>query len=225
MPGFHEVSRRSGARSLLAAILAATAILCTTASRHLAAHELELTEVRVTFAGDGTYRIEVMNDPDWLLMRVEPFSGLELSGRLEPAQRDRRLVEMETTFAEWVHLSFDGERTDVTATYVRPTDAGPLAQDETRLGTMRLEGRVPEGAGTFSFAYGLIQDPYPLLIREANNDVIIKRPQFSWTLIRGESNVQGGGGNGSIEERAGEGVGGDGGSPEGDRSARRWRGR
>ena len=53
----------------------------------------------------------------------------------------------------------------------------------------------------------------------------IKRPQFSWTLIRGESNVQGGGGNGSIEERAGEGVGGDGGSPEGDRSARRRRGR
>ena len=36
----------------------------------------------------------------------------------------------------------------------------------------------------------------------------LKRPQFSWTLIRGESNVQGGGGNGSIEERAGEGVGG-----------------
>ena len=53
----------------------------------------------------------------------------------------------------------------------------------------------------------------------------LKRPQFSWTLIRGESNVQGGGGNGSIEERAGEGVGGDGGSPEGDRSARRRRGR
>ena len=55
--------------------------------------------------------------------------------------------------------------------------------------------------------------------------VPIKCPQFSWTLIRGESNVQGGGGNGSIEERAGEGVGGDGGSPEGDRSARRRRGR
>ena len=44
---------------------------------------------------------------------------------------------------------------------------------------------------------------------------MVKRPQFSWTLIRGESNVQGGGGNGSLEERAGEGVGGDGGSPEG----------
>ena len=61
--------------------------------------------------------------------------------------------------------------------------------------------------------------------RAATRFFRVKRPQFSWTLIRGESNVQGGGGNGSIEERAGEGVGGDGGSPEGDRSARRRRGR
>ena len=36
----------------------------------------------------------------------------------------------------------------------------------------------------------------------------LKRPQFSWTLIRGESNVQGGGRNGSIEERAGDGAAG-----------------
>ena len=64
-----------------------------------------------------------------------------------------------------------------------------------------------------------------LYVGEWHIDHIVKRPQFSWTLIRGESNVQGGGGNGSIEERAGEGVGGDGGSPEGDRSARRRRGR
>ena len=60
---------------------------------------------------------------------------------------------------------------------------------------------------------------------QGQQQYLLKRPQFSWTLIRGESNVQGGGGNGSIEERAGEGVGGDGGSPEGDRSARRRRGR
>ena len=62
-------------------------------------------------------------------------------------------------------------------------------------------------------------------VEGAADFMVLKRPQFSWTLIRGESNVQGGGGNGSIEERAGEGVGGDGGSPEGDRSARRRRGR
>ena len=44
-----------------------------------------------------------------------------------------------------------------------------------------------------------------------------QRPRFSWTRIKGESNVQGGGGNGSVEGRStGRGIGADGGSPEGD---------
>ncbi len=50
---------------------------------------------------------------------------------------------------------------------------------------------------------------------EVHEDV--KRPRFSWTRIKGESNVQGGGGNGSIEGRGtGRGIGADGGSPKGD---------
>ena len=39
--------------------------------------------------------------------------------------------------------------------------------------------------------------------------VPLKRPRFSWTRIKGESNVQGGGGNGWVEEGAGSGVGAD----------------
>ena len=46
---------------------------------------------------------------------------------------------------------------------------------------------------------------------------VVKRPRFSWTRIKGESNVQGGGGNGSVERRGtGRRIGTDGGSPEGD---------
>ena len=53
----------------------------------------------------------------------------------------------------------------------------------------------------------------------------VKRPRFSWTRIKGESNVQGGGGNGSVEGRGtGRGIGTDGGSPEGDWSPCRRRG-
>ena len=52
----------------------------------------------------------------------------------------------------------------------------------------------------------------------------LRRPQFSWTRIKGESDVKGGGGHGSVEEGAGSGVGADGGSPEGERSRRRRRG-
>ncbi len=128
--------------------------------------------MHVAFESDGTFRIEVMNDPGWLLMRVEPFSGLELSGRLDPPARDRRLAEMEPTFAEWVHLYFDGERAPTAATYLPPAEDGPVAPDGTRLGVMRLDGRVPPEAETFSFAYGLIMDPYPLLIRDRGDEVI-----------------------------------------------------
>ena len=38
----------------------------------------------------------------------------------------------------------------------------------------------------------------------------MRRPQFSWTRIKGESDVKGGGGHGWVEEGAGSGVGADG---------------
>ena len=165
--------QRHPGRSLrwLAAV-AAAAVVWGASGEAARAHELELTEVHVTFAGDGTFRIEVMNDPGWLLMRVEPFSGLGLSGRLDAPDRDRRLAEMEPTFADWVHLYFDGERAPTSATYLPPAEDGPAAPDGTLLGVMRLDGRVPPGAETFSFAYGLIMDAYPLLIRDRSDEVV-----------------------------------------------------
>ena len=53
---------------------------------------------------------------------------------------------------------------------------------------------------------------------------MVRRPQFSWTRIKGESDVKGGGGHGWVEASAGSGVGADGGRPEGERSRRRPRG-
>ncbi len=53
----------------------------------------------------------------------------------------------------------------------------------------------------------------------------LRRPLFSWTRIKGESDVQGGWENGSVEEREGTWIGTDGGSPEGDWSPCRRRGR
>ena len=154
------------------AAVAAAAFVWAAAGGAAGAHELELTEVHVAFESDGTFRVEVMNDPGWLLMRVEPFSGLGLSGRLDPPDRDDRLAAMEPTFAEWVHLYFDGERAPISATYLPPAEDGPTAADGTLLGVMRLDGRVPPGAETFSFAYGLIMDAYPLLIRDRSDEVV-----------------------------------------------------
>ena len=55
-------------------------------------------------------------------------------------------------------------------------------------------------------------------------EFVTEAPQFSWTRIKGESDVEGGGGHGWSEEGEESGVGADGGSPEGDRSRRRRRG-
>ena len=44
--------------------------------------------------------------------------------------------------------------------------------------------------------------------------VFVWRPRFSWTRIKGESDVEGGGGHGWVEASAGSWVGADGGSPE-----------
>ena len=60
--------------------------------------------------------------------------------------------------------------------------------------------------------------------RDDTVELNLRRPQFSWTRIRGESDVEGGGRHGSVEEGAGSCVGADGGSPEGDWSRRRRRG-
>ena len=74
----------------------------------------------------------------------------------------------------------------------------------------------------FSFLQGEMNDR--MLLRLARF-LHVKRPRFSWTRIKGESNVQGGGENGSVEGRGtGRGIGTDGGSPEGDWSPCRRRG-
>ena len=136
----------------------------------LSAHELERTTVFVTFGDDGTYLIDVMNDPNWLLARVEPFSGLPPSGRLDPGARDQRLAQMTDTFAERVNVYFDDVRVDVTAEYLPPDPSLPNDPDDPPLGTMRLQGQMPEGLRTFRWSYGYIIDPYPLLIQAGDGE-------------------------------------------------------
>ena len=57
--------------------------------------------------------------------------------------------------------------------------------------------------------------------RRITIDLDLGRPQFSWTRIKGESDVTRRWGYGSVEGGEGSWVGADGGSPEGDRSRRR----
>ena len=108
------------------------------------AHELERTQVVIAFERDGSFVLDVANDPSWLKLRLERFPG---------------------SFADRVVLWVDGHE-------VRPASVefipGPT------VATLRLRGRMPPDARTLRWYYGLVIDPYPLAVRRADGRVVIE---------------------------------------------------
>jgi hypothetical protein len=121
------------------------------------AHDLERTKVTLTFARDGSFVLDVANDPDWLLLRLEPFA--DTAGlKTRTTTRDARLASLGRVFIDRVVLFVDGHE-------VRPTSAEYMPP----LATYRLRGRMPAGARTLRWYYGLVIDPYPLTIRRVDD--------------------------------------------------------
>jgi hypothetical protein len=118
--------------------LALVAVLVIVLGTRAAAHDLERTQVVLTFARDGTFVLDVSNDPNWLKLRMEPFKN---------------------NFIDRVVLFVDGHE-------VRPTSA-ELIPGET-VATYRLRGRMPLDARALRWYYGLVVDPYPMTIRRAD---------------------------------------------------------
>ncbi len=109
------------------------------------AHDPERTEVALTFARDGSFVLDVSNDPNWLRQRMERFEG---------------------NFIDRVVLWVDGRE-------VRPVSAAYLAaRSEDGLATFRLRGRVPHDARTLRWYYGLVIDPYPIAVHRADGQTV-----------------------------------------------------
>jgi len=117
---------------------------------HAHAHDLERTQVLLTFARDGSFVLDVANDPSWLKLRLESFPG---------------------SFTDRVVLWVDGHE-------VRPTSVEYLPPAETDavapLGRHRLRGRFPADAHTLRWYYGLVIDPYPLTVRRADGRMLVE---------------------------------------------------
>ena len=109
-----------------------------------AAHDLENTNVLLTFERDGSFVLDVANDPSWLKLRLERFPG---------------------SFADRVVLWVDGHEVRLASVEFIP---GPTAA------THRLRGRMPPDARTLRWYYGLVIDPYPLAVRRADGRVVIE---------------------------------------------------
>jgi hypothetical protein len=115
----------------------------------LRAHDLERTQVSIAFSRDGSFVLDVVNDPSWLKLRLGAFSG---------------------SFADRVVLWVDGREIRPTSVEYMPPD-GDL---ERPLGRHRLRGRLPADAHTLRWYYGLVIDPYPLTIQRADGRVIVE---------------------------------------------------
>ena len=117
------------------------------------AHDLERTQVSLTFARDGSFVLDVSNDPGWLKLRMEPFL---------PSAAPRE------AFIDRVVLWVDGRE-------VRPESAELLpSRADNGLATYRLRGRMPLDARTLRWYYGLVADPYPLTIRRADGRIAVE---------------------------------------------------
>ena len=125
--------------------LAAALLLLASSPALLRAHDAERTAVDLTFARDGSFVLDVANDPNWLKLRMERFGD---------------------DFVDRVVLWVDGrEVRPLSAEYLRP-------RSEEALATWRLRGRMPADARSLRWYYGLVGDPYPLTVHRADGRTV-----------------------------------------------------
>jgi len=142
------------------------------------AHEAERTRISLTLQADGGFILEVANDPLWMLMRLETFAGGTVPANPTAAQRDTRLAQLGDVFADRLVMFVDGhEVRAASVTYVPPPSSFALRATEDTpadLATFRLNGRMPRGASTLRWLYGIVADPYPLEIRQVDGSSTVE---------------------------------------------------
>jgi len=134
----------------------------------VAAHDLEGTQVRLTFAHDGSFVLDVSNDPSWLKLRLERFA--QPAGPEGPALQTRGRPGpfgpgVDRTFIDRVVLWVDGRE-------VRPTSVEFVPGEPAA--TYRMRGRMPIDAHTLRWYYGLVADPYSLVVSRADGKVVVE---------------------------------------------------
>jgi hypothetical protein len=126
-------------------------VLCVSSSR-IFAHDLERTQVTLRFSRDGSFVLDVSNDPVWLHDRMQSIPG---------------------PFADRVVLWVDGrEIRPTTVEYIAPPPATPGELPD--LGIYRMRGRMPVDAKTLRWYYGLVIDPYPMTIYRADGRIAVE---------------------------------------------------
>jgi hypothetical protein len=168
---------RSGAA--LVAVLVCAAVV--------GAHESERTRVVLSLQADGRFALEVSNDPNWLLLRLETFAGGSVPPNLTPAERDARLAQLTDVFADRIVLFVDAHEVRANAVEYLPPSVPSAALRSSvpsvalgssvpsvALAVFRLQGTMPRDATRLRWLYGLVADPYPLEIRQPDGSSTVE---------------------------------------------------
>jgi hypothetical protein len=141
------------------------------------AHELERTRVVLTFQPDGQFVLDIANDPQWLLLRLEPFlpdypeiPARDGNAALSPADRDARLAELGPVMRDRFVLFVDGREVRPESVVYEPPAVAVAADGTPAPGHYRMHGRVPPDARLLRWFYGIVGDPYPLIIERADGE-------------------------------------------------------
>jgi hydrogenase/urease accessory protein HupE len=136
------------------------------------AHEAERTRVTLILAANGTFVVDIANDPMWLLLRLETFAGGSVPANISPAQRDARLAQLTSVFADRIVLFVDAH--EVRASSVQYLSPEETPQSGNALASFRLRGTMPRDATRLRWLYGLVGDRYPLDIRQPDGSSTIE---------------------------------------------------
>ena len=158
--------------------LATLAILSFSPLAPLVAHEAERTKVTLTLQTDGEFTLDVANDPNWLLLRLQTFAGGSMPPNITPEQRDARLAQLTDVFADRIVLFVDAHEVRASAVeYLPPRRREPGSGNrdpENPLASFRLTGTMPRDATRLRWLYGLVADPYPLEIRQPDGSSTVE---------------------------------------------------
>jgi hypothetical protein len=139
------------------------------------AHDLERTRVSLVFQADGAFALDIANDPEWLLLRLEPFledyPDIPARGEsepLSPAARDARLAVLAPVMRDRIVLFVDGREIRPPAVVYEPPATATEPDGTPTPGHYRMHGRVPPDARVLRWFYGIVADPYPLMIARAD---------------------------------------------------------
>lgn len=138
----------------------------------IGAHEAERTKVTLQLSANGSFTLDVSNDPMWLLLRLETFAGGRVPPNITPEQRDARLAQLTAVFADRIVLFVDQHEVRATAVSYEPPETGHA--EPGTLASFHLTGTMPRDATRLRWLYGLVGDRYPLEVRQPDGSSTIE---------------------------------------------------